>query len=81
TDGGAKLEAVKPLEEAGLVVKDVVIILDREQGGRKILADAGYTLHSVMTLTEALDALVRLGKVSPDIRSQTMEFIKANQFV
>lgn len=80
TDGGAKLEAIKPLEAAGLVVKDVVIILDREQGGKKILADAGYTLHSVMTLSEALDALVRIGKVSEDIRGKTLEFIKAHQF-
>lgn len=80
TDGGAKLEAIKPLEEAGLIVKDVVIILDREQGGKKILADAGYTLHSVVTLTEALDALVRLDKISEDTRRDTMEFIREHQF-
>jgi uridine monophosphate synthetase len=81
TDGGAKLEAIKPMEEAGLVVIDVVIILDREQGGKKILADAGYTLHSVMTLTEALEALTRLGKVTEEVRQNTLAFIKANQFV
>ncbi|MEN6370571.1 MAG: orotate phosphoribosyltransferase [Armatimonadota bacterium] len=81
TDGGAKLEAIKPMEEAGLVVKDVVIILDREQGGKKILADAGYALHSVMTLTEALEALTRLGKVTEEVRQNTLAFIKANQFV
>jgi uridine monophosphate synthetase len=80
TDGGAKLEAIKPLEEAGLKVKDVAIILDREQGGRQILADAGYTLHSLITLSEALDALVKLGKISDDIRQDTIAFIKANQF-
>lgn len=80
TDGGAKLEAVKPLEEAGLKIKDVVIILDREQGGKKILADAGYTLHSVTTLSEALDALVRLGKISEDVRVETLAFIASHQF-
>jgi len=81
TDGGAKLEAIKPMEDAGLVVKDVVIILDREQGGKRILADAGYTLHSVMTLTEALDALVRLGNIKEEVRQETLAFIKSNQFV
>jgi uridine monophosphate synthetase len=80
TDGGAKLEAIKPLEAAGLEVKDVLIILDREQGGKKILADAGYTLHSVTTLSEALDALVRMGKISGEVQQQTLEFIKNNQF-
>lgn len=80
TDGGAKLEAVKPLEEAGLVIKDVLIILDREQGGKKILADAGYTLHSVMTISQAMDALVRLGKISEQTREDSLAFIAANQF-
>lgn len=80
TDGGAKLEAIKPLKDAGLNVKDVAIILDREQGGREILADAGYTLHSVTTLSEVLAGLVRLGKISDDIRQETIAFIKANQF-
>jgi orotate phosphoribosyltransferase len=80
TDGGAKLEAIKPLQEAGLIVKDVVIILDREQGGKKILADAGYTLHSVTTLTDALDALVRLGKILEEVRKDTLAFIEAHQF-
>jgi len=80
TDGATKIESIKPLEDAGLVVKDVAIILDREQGGRRILADAGYTLHSVMTLSEALDALVRLGRISDDTREKTLAFIAAHQF-
>jgi uridine monophosphate synthetase len=80
TDGATKIEAIKPLEEAGLRVKDVVIILDREQGGKKILANAGYTLHSVTTLSETLDALVRLGRISDGMREETMAFIAAHQF-
>ncbi|MBI2842507.1 MAG: orotate phosphoribosyltransferase [Armatimonadetes bacterium] len=80
TDGATKIESIKPLEEAGLKVEDVVIILDREQGGRKILADAGYTLHSVTTLSEAMDALVRLGKISEDVRRETLAFIANHQF-
>lgn len=80
TDGGAKLEAIKPLEEAGLKVKDVVIILDREQGGKRILANAGYTLHSVTTISEAMDALVRLGKISESVRTETLAFIQTHQF-
>ncbi len=80
TDGASKIEAIKPLEEAGLVVKDVLIILDREQGGDKILAKAGYTLHSLGKLSVVLDALVAAGKVDSDMRAKVAEFIKANQF-
>lgn len=81
TDGGAKLELIKPLEDAGLIIKDVLIVLDREQGGKKILADAGYTLHSLTTISEALDALVAAGKITATVRSETQDYISTNQFV
>ncbi len=80
TDGASKIEAIAPLEEAGLEVTDVLIILDREQGGDKILAKAGYKLHSLGKLSEVLDALVASGKVEPEMRAKVAEFIAANQF-
>ena len=80
TDGASKIEAIAPLKEAGLVVTDVLIILDREQGGDKILAKAGYTLHSLGKLSEVLDALVAAGKVEAEMRARVAEFIAANQF-
>ena len=36
---------------------------DREQGGRKLLEDAGYRLHAVFTLREVLEALLRGGAI------------------
>jgi uridine monophosphate synthetase len=80
TDGASKIEAIEALKEAGLVVTDVLVILDREQGGAKKLADAGYTLHSLGTLSEVLDALVAAGKVDVEMRANVAEFIAANQF-
>jgi uridine monophosphate synthetase len=63
TDGASKIEAIEPLTEAGLVVTDVLVILDREQGGAKLLERSGYMLHSLGTLSEVLNALVAAGKV------------------
>lgn len=54
TDGGAKLEGIQALEGAGLVVKDVLVLVDRESGGREALAAAGYRLHALLTLDEIL---------------------------
>ena len=64
TTGGSKLTAIEALEAAGLKVRDVVVLLDREQGGRDDLAKRGYQLHSVLTLTEMLDILQREGRIS-----------------
>lgn len=80
TDGASKIEAIEPLKEAGLVITDVLIILDREQGGDKILAKAGYKLHSLGTLSEVLNALVTAGKVAPEMQTTVAEFISSNQF-
>ena len=80
TDGGAKVEAIQHLTAAGLVVKDVVILLDREQGGDRVLAKHGLTLHSVTKLTPALDALVRLGRITPVQREAALQFVAAHQF-
>lgn len=80
TDGASKIEAIEPLKEAGLVVTDVLVILDREQGGDKILASAGYHLHSLGKLSEVLDALVAAGKVEREMREKVAEFIAENQF-
>jgi len=46
TRGDSKLEAIAPLEEAGLSVHDVVVLIDREQGGADDLSRRGYKLHA-----------------------------------
>ena len=53
----------------GLKVADIVVLVDREQGGRKELADKGLALHAVLTLSDLLDALVRHGRIDEAVRS------------
>lgn len=57
TDGGSKLEAIVSLEDAELKVEDVLVLIDREQGGAKDLANRGYTLHSVISLNRLIGIL------------------------
>ena len=68
TTGGSKLEALAPLADAGLVVRDVVVVVDREQGGARQLAERGLCLHAVLSLSDLLDALVRHGRISGQVR-------------
>jgi uridine monophosphate synthetase len=64
TTGGAKVEAIQKLESAGLQVKDIVVLIDREQGAKETLADAGYTLHAVTTLKPLLNTWRESGAIS-----------------
>jgi uridine monophosphate synthetase len=55
TTGGSKFEAIEKLTAAGLVVKDVAVLIDRQSGARESLEQAGYAMHAVLTMTQMLD--------------------------
>jgi uridine monophosphate synthetase len=75
TTGGSKLAAIEPLAAAGLEVQDVVVLIDREEGGRQELEAAGYRLHAVLRLSEMLEMLVQLGRIEPDLRDKVAAFL------
>jgi uridine monophosphate synthetase len=66
TSGGSILKAIETLEGAGLLVSDVLVLIDREQSGAKNLAEAGYRLHAVLYLSDILRALHRTGRISTE---------------
>src|SRR5206468_2192878 len=49
TSGGAAIEAVEALREAGLRVSNAVCVVDREEGGVDALARAAVRLRSLFT--------------------------------
>lgn len=75
TTGGSKFEAIEKLAAAGLVVKDVVVLVDRQSGAKETLAEAGYTLHAVLTLREMLDHWEATGKVPSEKITETRSFL------
>jgi uridine monophosphate synthetase len=66
TTGGSKFEAIAKLTAAGLKVEDVVVLINRQSGALQALAEAGYRLHAVFTLTEMLDLWEHAGQVSTE---------------
>lgn len=49
TSGGSSLRAVAALREAGLEVVCVLVLVDRKEGGRELLAEHGLELRAVFT--------------------------------
>jgi uridine monophosphate synthetase len=76
TTGASKFEAVQPLLDAGLVVEDVVVLIDRQSGGREDLAAHGLRLHAVLTLTELLDALTKHGRIALEQAEKVRVWLK-----
>ena len=52
TTGKSILQAIERSEEAGLKVAKVVVLIDREEGGRKNITARGYDFSSVFTFGE-----------------------------
>ena len=50
--GGSSIQAVKQLKKAGYTVQRVITIVDREQGGREAMDEAGLELVSLFRLNE-----------------------------
>src|SRR5262249_61961836 len=80
TGGASKFEAIAPLEAAGLVVRDLVILVDREQGGRELLAARGYRLHAVLTISQCFDEGERAGLADPALIAQSRSFLGLVRF-
>ncbi|HSM70436.1 MAG TPA: orotate phosphoribosyltransferase [Anaerolineales bacterium] len=76
TTGGSKFEAIEKLTGAGLVVKDVVVLVDRQSGAKESLAGAGYSMHAVLTIGQLLEYWEENGKVEKDKIEETRKFLK-----
>lgn len=57
TSGTSILEAAASLREAGLVVRDAVVLVDRGGGAREALRAEDITLHPVTTLGAVVEHL------------------------
>jgi uridine monophosphate synthetase len=76
TRGGSKLEAIETLQAANLAVEDVLVLIDREQGGGEDLAEQGYRLHAVLTLTQLLNALKASERITGETHTEVLDYLK-----
>jgi uridine monophosphate synthetase len=76
TNGASKFEAISPLEKVGLKVKDILVLIDRQQGGGEELLKSGLHLHSVFTISELLDILKKHKKIEPEIYKMAKDYFK-----
>jgi uridine monophosphate synthetase len=78
TSGGSVLKAIETLEGAGLKVSDVAVLIDREQGGDKNLAEKGYRLHAVLQLSEILETLHQAGRISTEQLTTIRQYLETD---
>ncbi|MFN0146738.1 MAG: orotate phosphoribosyltransferase [Dehalococcoidia bacterium] len=77
TGGGSILQTATTLSEAGLVVRDAVTLIDRQEGGRAALRAAGINLVSILTLEQIATYLMSAGHIHEDQYRNTMEYLES----
>jgi orotate phosphoribosyltransferase/uridine monophosphate synthetase len=77
TGGGSILQTAATLSEAGLIVRDAVTLIDRQEGGKAALRAAGINLVSILTLEQIVTYLMSAGHIQEDAYRTSMAYIEA----
>lgn len=76
SEGLSKLEGVKPLIELGANLKHLLVVVNREQGGKENLEKAGYKVHTLAKISEIVDSLYHSKRISKQQTNAVLKYIK-----
>lgn len=77
TGGGSILQTATTLSQAGLVVRDAVTLIDRQEGGKAALKAAGINLISIITLDQIVTYLMSAGHIEEDQYRVAMNYLES----
>lgn len=79
TRGSSVLETAALLEENGIKVKDVIVLIDREHGAVDRLHKKGYNLISILKLEVMLTHYMSRGLIPEETYHNCIEYLRSKQ--
>jgi orotate phosphoribosyltransferase/uridine monophosphate synthetase len=79
TTGGSLIETLRILTEAGLTVRDAIVLVDRGQGGVERLKRYGLHLVPILNLTQMLNFYMSRGMIGEEDFRRSMEYVRTHQ--
>jgi len=76
SEGLSKIEGIKPLQELGAKVKHLLVVVNREQGGKENLEKLGYQIHALAKISEIVEALSQSGNIMKAQANAVLTYIK-----
>jgi orotate phosphoribosyltransferase len=76
SEGLSKIEGVKPLQELGANVQHMLVVVNREQGGKENLEKQGFKVHALAEISEVVNALLHTDKISKVQADAVLAYIK-----
>jgi len=80
TSGKSLMETIEEVENEGLNVSDIVVVLDRQQGGKEKLESKGYNVHTLFTISEAVEILKEENLLIDEEVERIYAFLNGNTF-
>lgn len=74
--GTSKLEGIEPLERLGAKVNHILVVVDREQGGRDTIENLGYTVHAISKITELVSHLTHCSCISKEQADSVLDYTR-----
>ncbi len=79
SEGLSKIEGIKPLQELGGKVKHLLVVVNREQGGKENLEKLGFKVHALAKISDIVNSLSQNGYISKKQATDVLGYVKSFQ--
>lgn len=76
SEGLSKVEGIKPLQELGANVKHMLVVVNREQGGKENLEELGFRVHALAKISEIVNSLYQKKHISKVQTDEVLDYVK-----
>jgi orotate phosphoribosyltransferase len=76
SEGLSKIEGIKPLLELGAAVKHILVVVNREHGGKEALEKLGYRVHALVKITDIVPSLYNSKHITKQQADAVLEYVK-----
>ena len=80
SEGLSKVEGIKPLQELGANIKHLLVVVNREHGGKEKLEKLGYKVHALAKISDIVYSLYREKHISKEQADKVFEYVKNLHF-
>lgn len=75
SEGLSKIEGIKPLTELGANVKHMLVVVNREHGGKEKLEQLGYKIHALAKITDVVNSLYSNKHISKEEATKVLDYV------
>jgi len=76
SEGLSKIEGIKPLTALGANVKHMLVVVNREHGGKEKLEQLGYKIHALAKITDVVNSLYANKHISKEEAARVLDYVQ-----